>query len=136
MRQATSVWTIKGSGMLSSDERAIMIRCCHAHAVAFCQECDRSYRIQHLGTDWFRGRTELCPRCHTDLSASIRAHLLACDLVATLGSSALVADSRALRDASVILRKKAHRIVDDGGGRVAEAEAEFDKRRKPPLGSD
>ena len=121
---------------MSSSERALMIRCCYGHAVAFCDDCDRSYRIQHLGADWFRGKTELCPGCHGDLSDSIREHLRSCDLVATVRSSALIADTRVLRDASVILRKEAHRIVDDAGARVAEAEAELDKRRKPPLGPD
>jgi len=74
--------------MLSSNERAIMIRCCHAHNVAFCRACAQSYRIQRLGVDWFQGKADLCPQCRADLTESIRDHLRSCELVATLGSSA------------------------------------------------
>lgn len=77
--------------MLSPGERAILIRCCHAHDVACCHDCARSYRVHRLGTDWFRGKTELCPQCRTDLSDSIRKHLRSCRLVAALRSRPLPA---------------------------------------------
>jgi len=82
--------------MLSSNERAIMIRCCHAHDVAFCRDCARSYRIHRLGADWLQGRTDLCPRCRADLSDSIREHLRSCDLVTmTAEADAELAQRRA-----------------------------------------
>jgi hypothetical protein len=122
--------------MLSSSERAMMIRCCYAHDVAFCHGCARSYRVQRLGADWLEGKTEICPRCRGDLSDSIRDHLRSCEPVATLRSSVLVADSRALWEASVILRKEAQQTRDDFRARVAEVEAGRDKRRKPPFSPD
>jgi len=133
MRQATPVWTIKGSGMLSSNERAIMIRCCHAHAVAFCHVCDQSYRIQRLGADWFRGKTELCPRCRADLSDSIREHLRSCALVVTLRSELLVAESKALCEESVARRKDARQAADETATHVAEAEVQQQRPRARPA---
>src|SRR5437870_8814769 len=73
-------------GMLSADERAILIRCCYDHQVAFCPDCASSYRIHGLGADLFRGKTDLCPQCRADLSDSIREHLESCRLVARLRS--------------------------------------------------
>jgi len=121
--------------MLSSNERAIMIRCCHGHDVAFCHDCARSYGVHRLCADWYRGKTDECPRCRADLSDSIREHLRSCELV-ILRSRELVADSRALWDASVILLKEAHQTVDATGDRIAEAEAELEKRRTAPLRRD
>ena len=99
--------------MLSSSERALMIRYCHAHDVAFCQVCAQTYRIQRLAADRLQGKTELCPHCGADLSGSIRKHLQSCRLAATRRSGELLADAQALREASVIIRKEAQRIVDD-----------------------
>jgi hypothetical protein len=67
--------------MLSPDERAILIRCSYDHHVAFCPDCASSYRIDGLGADLFRGKTDLCPQCRADLSDSIREHLESCRLV-------------------------------------------------------
>ena len=121
---------------MSSSERAMMIRCCYAHDVAFCHDCAQSYRIQRLGADRLEGKTEICPRCRADLSDSIRDHLRSCEPVATLRSSKLVAESRALQEVSRLLRKEAQQTIHDAGTRVAEVDAGRDKRRKPPLSPD
>lgn len=122
--------------MLSSTDRAIMIRSCHDHDVAFCDDCARSYRVHRLRVDWYQGKTELCPRCRADLSESIREHLRSCELAATLRSQQLSAESRTLRDTSVALIKDARQMVDNAEVRTAEADAELQKRRAPPPPAD
>jgi hypothetical protein len=119
--------------MLSSSERAMMIRCCYAHDVAFCHDCAQSFRIQRLGADRLEGKTEICPRCRADLSDSIRDHLRSCEPVATLRSRKLVGESRALQEVSRVFRRNAKRTIDDAATRVAEAAAQPDMREKPPV---
>ena len=74
--------------MLSPGERAILIRSCHDHDVAFCHDCATSYRVHRLAADRFGGKTELCPQCRADLSDSIREHLRSCRLVAAAEAKA------------------------------------------------
>src|SRR5262252_8403724 len=66
---------------LTMEERGLLYVYCSGHPVAYCLGCDLRFRLSDLGTDWLGGRTDLCTRCRTDLTASARAHLFGCAML-------------------------------------------------------
>src|SRR5262245_64787146 len=88
---------------LSSEERAVLYQYCWHHPVAECTACRASVRISN--------RTHLCPRCHVDLSASVRAHLSACSWL-----------PRVVRYRVEAARVTARKLINDGGSARSEAE--------------
>jgi hypothetical protein len=69
--------------VLSPEERVVLFRFCSEHAVAECEQCAKSYRMTELASDLFSGREHQCPRCHSDLIGSVRAHLYSCAILPT-----------------------------------------------------
>ena len=66
---------------LNYEERALLCKFCWDHDVAACVTCGRSYRQHKLAADLSGPRVHLCPRCRTDLTASMRSHLYTCAFV-------------------------------------------------------
>src|SRR5262245_56417551 len=65
--------------VLTPAERALVYLYCSGHVVARCPACDVSLRSTELGADILGGgRTNMCPRCHRDLTEAVRAHLFRC----------------------------------------------------------
>jgi len=118
--------------MLTPAERALLFRACWNHPVARCEQCGRSFNLQDLAADLFRRLSHLCPLCRIDLSYTAREHLISCGMVVRLDAENLRAESRALHEKSVALRKEAQRLCDAAG--VVQAEAEAARRAKQSLG--
>jgi len=66
---------------LTPEERSLLAVYCSAHAAAYCLGCDRRFRLSELAADMLGGRSNLCPKCHKDLTASARAHLFSCAML-------------------------------------------------------
>jgi DNA-directed RNA polymerase subunit RPC12/RpoP len=84
---------------LSPEERAVLFRYCHDHVVAKCFACAASFPQQDLGADLIASRSNQCPRCRADLTASMRAHLYTCAVV----PHEIRLTAQAVRDAARIL---------------------------------
>src|SRR5262249_24473533 len=67
--------------ILGPEERSLLYRYCWERAVANCEPCARRYRPSELASDLLSDRDQLCPRCRTDLTESVRAHLYACAML-------------------------------------------------------
>src|SRR5262245_6855745 len=63
---------------LTPEERALLFVYCSDHDVVKCVPCDLQFRMMQLAADPLGARTNLCPRCRRDVTASVRAHLFAC----------------------------------------------------------
>jgi len=135
--------------MLTPVERALLFRACWDHPVARCPRCAVSFRKVELAAELFAGRSDLCPSCRTDLTDSIREHLISCAMAARLDAQDARTEARALRESSAAIRaeseailetnaailKDAQRICDAAQIARAESEAERRKRaegKKPP----
>src|SRR5499427_2346433 len=66
---------------LTPEERALLFVYCSDHDVAKCVPCDLQFPMLKLAADPLGGRTNLCPRCRTDLTASVRPHLFGCPIL-------------------------------------------------------
>jgi hypothetical protein len=104
---------------LSSEERALLFIYCFDHEVASCLACAQRFRQEGLPSDLLGNRTYLCPRCRTDLTESLRAHLYAC---VTLPQEIRRA-ARAVRDAAQRLVKQSGQLHDRADVLMVEAEA-------------
>ena len=105
--------------LLSHEERALLFKYCFAHAVAECAACAQSYRQEELGSDLLGNRTHLCPRCRTDLTEQVRAHLYSCTLLPAL----IRLRARQARDAAEKLVKESAGLASQAFVLIAEAEA-------------
>ena len=65
---------------LTVEERALLFVYCSGHAAAYCLGCDLRFRLSELAADALGSRTNLCPRCLSDLTATAWAHLFSCAL--------------------------------------------------------
>lgn len=63
---------------LRPEERALIFVYCSGHPVAHCAACNVGFGFTELASDILGGRTNLCPRCRTDLTESVRGHLFTC----------------------------------------------------------
>jgi hypothetical protein len=55
---------------------------CSNHVVTYCVLCDRKYRFTELAADVFGScRTNVCPRCRTDLTEQVSDHLFRCAML-------------------------------------------------------
>jgi DNA-directed RNA polymerase subunit RPC12/RpoP len=66
---------------LTPEERALLFLYCSDHVVTKCIPCGLEFHMMQLAADPLGGRTNLCPRCRTDLTASVRAHLFGCAIL-------------------------------------------------------
>jgi len=71
-----------GGYLLTEAEVALLVRICRDHEVAFCDKCQKRYRLSELGSDIIVGdRFDRCGQCQTNVKASVRAHLQDCPLI-------------------------------------------------------
>src|SRR5262249_43794854 len=68
--------------VLSAEELAVLFIYCLAHPVGECIRCTGKFHLREMASrDSFGIRSYGCPFCHTDLTASIRAHLYGCAML-------------------------------------------------------
>src|SRR5262249_3459495 len=112
---------------LTAEERALIFVYCSDHAVARCPACADSFRFTELGVDVLGGnRTNLCPRCRTDLTENVRAHLFGCVLL----PSDLRQRTQEVRDAAQILIKRSQQLSDQSHVLIREAEVHLAERQQ------
>jgi DNA-directed RNA polymerase subunit RPC12/RpoP len=110
---------------LTPEERALLFIYCSGHVAAKCVPCGLEFRMIQLAADPLGGRTNLCPRCRTDLTASVRAHLFGC---ATLPEE-IRQRTQEVRDAAQMLVKRSQEVVDRSDILVREAETNLFERQ-------
>lgn len=98
---------------LRPEERALIFVYCSGHPVAHCAACNVGFGFTELASDILGGRTNLCPRCRTDLTESVRGHLFTC---MTLPSE-MRQRTQDVRDAAQRLFDKAESAGDGPVGR-------------------
>jgi len=103
--------------VLSAEERSVLFLYCREHPVAGCARCRGKFHLREIvSLDQFGIRSHECPRCHVDLTDSIRAHLYGCAMLpaeirrraaaAREAARHLVKQSQQLRDnADVLMRR-------------------------------
>ena len=105
---------------LTREERVLLFRYCWGHAVAKCPSCAQSLIRRHeLASGLLDDRTHFCPRCRTDLTESIRAHLYGCAVLPT----EILQRAREVRDAARRLVKESQQLTDRADVLMREAEA-------------
>src|SRR5262249_17062454 len=113
--------------VLTPEERALVFVYCSAHVVARCPACDVNYRYTELAADMVGGsRTNMCPRCHQDLTEAIRAHLFRCSML----PPEVQLRARAVREAAHRLVKESQELRDKADVLIREAEAALFEARK------
>jgi len=115
-------------GMLTTEENALLFAYCYGHAVAYC--CDLSFRLAELAAD-AEGRTNLCPRCHRDLTQIARAHLYGCAML----PAEVRHRAQEVREAAQHLVKESQQLRDRSDVLIREAEATLFKRRRDLRGA-
>jgi hypothetical protein len=110
---------------LTPEERALLFIYCSDHVVAKCVPCVLEFRMIQLAADPLSGRTNLCPQCRTDLTASVRAHLFACAAL----SEDIRLRTQEVRDTAQMLVKLSQELVDKSDVRIREAEAHLFERQ-------
>jgi len=63
---------------LSPEEYVFLYVYCWDHAIAECAGCAQKFRQEQFGSEPFSVSAYLCLHCQSDLTDSVRAHLLAC----------------------------------------------------------
>ena len=111
---------------LTPEERALLFVYCFDHAVAQCLACGLGFRMTELASDLGGGRTNLCPRCRTDLTESVRGHLYRC---AQLPSETRQR-AQEVRDAAQVLIKRSQELSDQSDVLIREAEAHLFERQQ------
>ena len=111
---------------LTAEERALLFVYCSGHAAAYCLGCDLRFRLAELAADALGGRTNLCPRCRKDLTATARAHLLSC----AIAPSEVRLKAQAVREAAQLLVKQSQQARDRSDVLVREAEAALFERQR------
>jgi len=104
---------------LTSEERSLLAGYCSGHAAAYCLGCDRRFRLSELAADMIGGPSTLCPKCHKDLTASARAHVLGCALL----PSEVRRRAQEVREAAQRLVKQSQQARDRSDVLIREAEA-------------
>src|SRR5215510_13627888 len=109
--------------MLTTEENALLFAYCYGHVVAYC--CDLSFRLVELAAD-AGGRTNLCPRCHRDMTQIARAHLYGCAML----PSEVRLRAQAVREAAQRLVKESQQLRDRSDVLIREAEAALFKSQR------
>jgi len=106
--------------VLSAEEHTLLFIYCRDHQVAECVRCARKSHLREVASlDSFGVRTHGCPRCHTDLTDSIRAHLYGCAML----PREVRRRAQAAREAARSLVKQSHQLKDAADVLLREAEA-------------
>src|SRR5262245_38127133 len=106
-------------GMLTTEENALLSAYCYGHAVAYCLGCDLYLRLAELVADASGRCTNLCPRCHRDLTQIARAHVYGCAML----PSEVRLRAQAVREAAQQLVKESQQLRDRSDVLIREAEA-------------
>ena len=104
---------------LTPEERALLFVYCSDHAVAKCVPCGLEFPMMKLAADPLGPRTNLCPRCRTDLTEGVRAHLFTCPTL----PDEVRRHAREVREAAQVLVKRSKELIDTSDVRIREAEA-------------
>jgi hypothetical protein len=67
--------------MLTSHERALLLKYCNDHPVTVCPRCAEALAFERMGSDIILGRRDFCPMCRSDLTTAIRLHLATCTVM-------------------------------------------------------
>ena len=124
---------------LTAVERALLFVLCSDHAVAYCVGCNVRFRLSELAAQHnvgprqtfailgnVFGRMNLCPRCRSNLTTSVRAHLYSCAVL----SAEIRLKAREVREAAQHLVKESQQLRDKSTVLIQEAEAAlFEKQR-------
>ena len=106
--------------VLSAEERTLLLIYCRDHQVAECVRCAGRFHLREVASlDSFGVRSHGCPRCHTDLTDNIRAHLYGCAKLPV----AIRRRAQAAREAARSLVKESHQLSDAADVLLREAEA-------------
>ena len=106
--------------LLSAEERTLLLIFCRDHQVAECVRRAGRFHLREVASpDSFGVRTHGCPRCQTDLTDSIRAHLYGCAMLPV----AVRRKAQAAREAARSLVKQSHQSRDAADVAVREVEA-------------
>jgi hypothetical protein len=106
--------------LLSAEERTLLLIFCRDHQVAECVRCAGRFHLREVASlDSFGVRTHGCPRCQTDLTDSIRAHLYGRAMLPV----AVRRRAQAAREASRSLVKQSHQSRDAADVAMREVEA-------------
>src|SRR5262245_3437181 len=104
---------------LTPEERALLFIYCSDHDVANCLPCGLQFPMMKLAADALGGRTNLCPRCRTDLTVAVRAHIFICPAL----PAEIRRRAREVREAAQALVKRSQQLVDASDILIREAEA-------------
>jgi hypothetical protein len=106
--------------VLSAEECTLALLYCHDHEVAECSTCTGRFRLRELvSQNPFGVRLHACPRCHTDLTDTIRAHLYGCAML----PAEVRRRAQEARDATRQLVKQSPQLRDKADVLIREAEA-------------
>jgi len=106
--------------VLNAEERTLLFVYCRDHQVAECVRCTGRFHLREAASfDSFGIRSHECPRCHTDLTDSIRAHLYGCAML----PGKVRRRAQAAREAAGSLVRQSHQLSDAVGLLLREAEA-------------
>jgi len=111
---------------LTAEERAMLFVYCSDHDVASCVPCAGHFRMAELGADLLGSRTNVCPRCRSDLTESVREHLFSCVVL----PSEMRHRAQEVRDAAKILIKRSQELVDRADVLIREAEVHLLERQQ------
>ena len=107
--------------VLSAEERTLLFIYCRDHQVAECVRCGGKFYLREVASlDSFGVRTHECPRCHTDLTDRIRAHLYDCAILPVEVRGTAQAAREAARS---LVKQSSQEHVHSIAQLVAEAEA-------------
>jgi hypothetical protein len=104
---------------LSPEERVFLYVYCWDHHVARCDACDRHFRQDDFGADFYSIHACRCPHCRAELTDSVRAHLIACDIL----PEQLRRRVEAARETAQRLLKRSRQLVDRTDVLMREIEA-------------
>lgn len=104
---------------LSREERSLLFQYCWDHDVVKCASCAQSFRQGELLSSLFGNGTDRCPKCRTDLTDDVRAHLYGCAML----PAAVRRRAQETRAAAQRLVKESSQLSDRADVLLREAEA-------------
>jgi len=113
--------------VLSAEEWALLFTYCQDHPAAECIRCQGKFHLREMASrDSFGIRSCGCPFCHTDLTASIRAHLYSCVML----PAEVRLRAHAAREAAHRLVKQSQQAQDRADRLMREVEAALQALRE------
>jgi len=113
--------------VLSAEELAVLFIYCRDHPVAECIRCTGKFHLREMASrDSFGIRSCGCLFCHTDLTASIRAHLYSCVML----PAEVRRRAHAAREAARRLVKQSQQAQDRADRLMREVEAALQALRE------